>query len=102
MVEGVVVRVMREKRYGFIRAVGGTEYFFHADDVNGFYDDIVDDIERKQTVKVSFESASSLKGPRASEVTRLSDQLPVTSQQVGYTATTLEQYIVLGGNKLTY
>jgi len=68
--EGIVVRVMREKRYGFIK--GPTEeYFFHADDLNGFFEDVVEDLERKQIVKVSFEIATSLKGPRAGNVTIL-------------------------------
>ena len=73
MMEGIVVRVMREKRYGFIRKVGiGSdaveEYFFHADDVQGFFEDIVEDLEMKRTVKVTFEPISSPKGLRASVV----------------------------------
>lgn len=70
--EGVVVRIMAEKRFGFIRAdEDAKEYFFHQSDLNGFFDDLVNDVENGQKVRVEFESVESQKGPRAANVKRL-------------------------------
>jgi CspA family cold shock protein len=67
---GKIVRVMGDKGYGFIKGEDGKEYFFHRQDVNGNFDDLVLDAEGGRTIEVMFESVPSPKGPRAGEVTR--------------------------------
>lgn len=70
MLEGTVARVMGDKRFGFIHS-GDKDYFFHASEFNGHFDDLVDDFQQGRVVKVTFEPVSSEKGLRASEVTRV-------------------------------
>jgi len=68
---GRVVRVMSEKRFGFIKGDDGKDYFFHMQDFSGFFNDLAADVDSGKVVKVTFESAPSLKGPRASDVKRV-------------------------------
>lgn len=68
---GIVLRVMGDKGYGFIKGDDNREYFFHKVDVDGFFDDMVVDYDRGQILKVKFESVPSPKGPRAAHVVRL-------------------------------
>lgn len=68
--KGTVARLMAEKKFGFIRGQDGRDYFFHHSDLNGFFDDLVEDAAIAQ-VAVTFESVPSEKGPRAGNVTRL-------------------------------
>lgn len=67
---GTVVRVMPDRRFGFIKGRNKVDYFFHKEDFNGHFDDLVTDIGAKQIIEVSFNIVDSPKGPRAGEVTR--------------------------------
>lgn len=66
-----VVKTVTDKNYGFIRADGGKEYFFHRADFNGHWEDLYTDFRNKHEVKVTFEVVESPKGLRASEVHRM-------------------------------
>jgi cold shock CspA family protein len=68
---GHVVKVLPDKNFGFIKAMG-KEFFFHRSDFNGHWEDLVSDFQRQnpQTIKVTFDEAESLKGPRAANVRR--------------------------------
>lgn len=70
MMNGEILRVMQDKGYGFIKGEDGAEYFFHKDEFNGFFDDLVEDIEKGRRIVVKFEPVPSMKGPRASTVVR--------------------------------
>jgi cold shock CspA family protein len=59
---GKIIRLIREKGFGFIKAEDGKEYFFHREEINGFWDDFHVDNE------VEFEAVSSPKGPRGTKV----------------------------------
>jgi cold shock CspA family protein len=59
------------KSFGFVTGEDKQDYFFHRTDFNGFYDDLVVDLEKKQVIKVTFEPASTDKGLRARNVTRI-------------------------------
>jgi CspA family cold shock protein len=67
--KGVVRTITAEKGYGFIRTPDGVDYFFHKTDYTGFWDDLVND----GMVEVEFDPAKTPKGPRASNVTRISE-----------------------------
>lgn len=67
---GTIKKIMSEKRFGFIRGTGEREFFFHADDFNGHWDDLDKDF-RKQEIHVEFKETYSEKGPRATNVRRL-------------------------------
>ena len=58
------------RMFGFISSdENGQEYFFHRDDLNGNWDMLVHDYTRGETrIDVSFEAASTPKGPRARNV----------------------------------
>lgn len=60
---GIIIRLMTEKRYGFIRSHAGDEYFFHAEDC---IDNSFDDLAMKQ--EVQFNEANTSKGLRARNV----------------------------------
>jgi cold shock CspA family protein len=65
---GVVKKVIGQKQFGFIIA-DGTEYFFHRDDFNGHWEDLISDSET-ETIEVQFVPSTTAKGPRASDVRR--------------------------------
>jgi cold shock CspA family protein len=68
---GIVKNIVVKKGFGFIMdPVTRTEYFFHKDDFNGHWDDLVNDWNNKEEVSVEFEVTPSPKGPRASKVRR--------------------------------
>ena len=70
--KGIVKNVIANRNFGFIRAnFNNIEYFFHREDFNGHWDDLVADLNRKERIEVEFEETKSWKGPRASEVRRL-------------------------------
>lgn len=65
------VRTVSTKNFGFIRTESGVDYFFHKDDFNGFWDDLLNDFtESKGKIEVEFEPGEGAKGPRAAQVTR--------------------------------
>ena len=68
--EGTIVRLMSQKRFGFIRGNDNKDYFFHAQEFNGFFDDLITDFEKIGRIEVTFDGVNSEKGPRASNVTR--------------------------------
>jgi cold shock CspA family protein len=70
---GTIKHIVKDRNYGFIRAdKTNGEYFFHKDDFNGFWQDLVDDSDSgNRKIKVEFEIAESPKGPRAKDVKRL-------------------------------
>lgn len=69
--EGVVVRLMSDRGFGFIKGEDGKDYFFHRSDLSGFFEDLVQDIDGGRKVVVTFEIVPSPKGPRASNVVRV-------------------------------
>lgn len=68
--KGIVKNVVANRNFGFIRC-SGNEYFFHREDFSGHWDDLVEDINKKERVEVEFEEKQSPKGPRAHNVRRL-------------------------------
>lgn len=78
--KGVVSKVLEEKHFGFIRGQDGREYFFHKTDLQGFFDDLVEDFSRggNPYIAVTFEVVPSLKGPRAGNVVRLDGGITAT------------------------
>jgi cold shock CspA family protein len=72
MMNGTIIRIFADKKFGFIKGEDEKEYFFHMTDVDGFFDDLAEDVlERRMTVKVMFEPTVSQKGPRAANVARV-------------------------------
>jgi len=69
---GHVKSVISNKLFGFVRDDGGNEYFFHREDFNGHWDDLVMDFEKgANKIIVEFEGRDTPKGKRASAVERL-------------------------------
>jgi cold shock CspA family protein len=68
--EGIVKRVVVEKRFGFILGTDGKDYFFHSSGLNGFFDDLVEDFNQQRKIVVTFDPIASAKGLRAANVTR--------------------------------
>ena len=66
---GMIKKVIGPKQFGFIIA-NGIEYFFHREDFNGFWEDLVRDNESHEEIKVTFVPKDTPKGPRAREVRR--------------------------------
>jgi CspA family cold shock protein len=62
MATGTIVRVVKEKGFGFIRDERGQELFFHRTSVQGSFDDLRDG------ERVTFDEEPSAKGPRAGNV----------------------------------
>ena len=73
---GTVNNVVASKRFGFILGENNQEYFFHASDVLGSWDELEMMFERygKGRVKVTFEPIKTEKGPRARGVTLFLDK----------------------------
>lgn len=67
---GKVMRVLADKKFGFIKGDDGNDYFFHMSDLNGFFDDLVADNRVGHTINVTFEPSTGKKGLRANEVVR--------------------------------
>jgi cold shock CspA family protein len=68
---GTVKKVLPDKKYGFIRNLGGIEYFFHRDAYTGVWIELVTDYEMGSIIKVEFDEVESMKGPRAENVRRV-------------------------------
>jgi CspA family cold shock protein len=66
MANGKIIRVVRDKGFGFIRDDRGQELFFHRSAVEGDFNNL----QEGQTV--AFQEEQSAKGPRAGSV-RLSE-----------------------------
>ncbi len=67
---GRVVRIPEGKNFGFIKGDADTEYFFHREDFSGHWFDMVKDVAGGHTVKVTFITQESAKGPRAGDIRR--------------------------------
>ncbi len=70
---GTIKNIVVKRAFGFIiNPTTRTEYFFHRDDFNGHWDDLVNDheAEKDSHIPVEFEVVPSPKGPRASKVRR--------------------------------
>lgn len=68
---GTIARLMNDKRFGFIKGEDNKDYFFHHSDLNGFWEDLVNDHEGGRKIEVTFDSVPSPKGPRAGNVVRV-------------------------------
>lgn len=66
---GSIKKIVAGKPYGFL-ICEGREYFFHAEEFEGFWDDLVTDFEQTHSIKVEFEPMTSPKGLRATNVRR--------------------------------
>jgi cold shock CspA family protein len=76
---GTIKKLVTDKSFGFITGSDKREYFFHKQDLDGFWEDLVIDMEAGQTIPVRFESVPSTKGPRAGNVKRTDDANGVAS-----------------------
>lgn len=66
---GRIVRVVGNKRFGFVRVKGNkTDYFFHADDYNGSWMELAG-LTNSQFPEVECIVVESNKGPRVGNVT---------------------------------
>jgi len=76
--KGFVKRIIGQKGFGFIES-NRKEYFFHKQEFNGHWDDLVDDHEglsaekkaRTEPIEVEFEAVTTSKGLRATNVRRI-------------------------------
>lgn len=70
---GELVRMVSNKGFAFIKGKeNGIDYFFHHDDFNGHWKDLVQDFEYADgVIQLEFTPNESPKGPRASDVKRL-------------------------------
>lgn len=70
--KGIIKNILSTKSFGFIRDEQGIEYFFHRDEFEGHWDDlVVDVVNNKSVIKVEFEAKDTPKGKRAINVERL-------------------------------
>ncbi|MET0787318.1 MAG: cold shock domain-containing protein [Paenisporosarcina sp.] len=68
---GFVSNVIADRRFGFIAADNGQEYFFHESNCESDWNEIAADFARlgRGKVQVTFEPTKTAKGPRADAVT---------------------------------
>ena len=59
---GTIKRIVRDRRFGFIRGNDGQEWFFHRSGVHDTFDTLT------EGEKVEFDEEPSTKGPRATKV----------------------------------
>jgi cold shock CspA family protein len=72
-VMGRIVRVIGNKRFGFVRMRSSkTDYFFHADDYNGSWTELAE-MPNSQFPEVECIVVESNKGPRVANVTPIWD-----------------------------
>jgi cold shock CspA family protein len=69
--KGRVAKVVEQRMFGFIRGEDSNEYFFHRDDFNGHFQDLIEDMANKHSIDVTFTPNQSPKGLRASDITRV-------------------------------
>lgn len=65
--EGRLIRIYKDLRYGFIKS-SGTDYFFHKDDYFDDWNALVFDHERNPPIHLEFRPDSTPKGLRARDV----------------------------------
>jgi cold shock CspA family protein len=68
---GKIIRILLDKKFGFIKGEDNKDYFFHSTDFNGFFNDLGADYKSNRIIMVSFEPCESKKGLRAANVVRL-------------------------------
>lgn len=70
--KGTIQKLVGEKNFGFIKGVDKIDYFFHRDDFNGHWDDLVTDHANGDEIEVTFviKSPQPSKGARAEHVSR--------------------------------
>lgn len=68
---GTIAKIVVSKSFGFIKGENNTQYFFHREDFNGHWDNLIEDYNSTQGIRVEFEPYETVKGLRASQVTRL-------------------------------
>jgi len=71
--KGTIKNIVLNRQFGFIRAANDGEYFFHKQDFNGHWTDLVEDFGHggPENIEVTFDVVDSPKGPRAANVRRL-------------------------------
>jgi len=69
-IRGTVRNIVSTRNFGFIKGNNGPEYFFHRDDFNGHWNDLIRDCADGSAIPVIFEDVPSPKGPRAKNVRR--------------------------------
>lgn len=67
---GKVTSLNTKKMYGFIKT-DKADYFFHRDDFDGHWVELVEDFENDKVIEVEFEPKRTDKGLRAESVTIL-------------------------------
>jgi len=68
---GKVIRMDNKKAFGFVRFdLDGSDYFFHKDDLYGFWEDMVQDFKSNELILVEFKPSKTEKGLRARDVKR--------------------------------
>lgn len=80
---GRVLRVIEEKGFGFILGNEGGEYFFHRTDFDGFFEDLISDLQKGVYVEVQFDPVKSAKGLRAGNVVRNDGGLGIMNPKEG-------------------
>ena len=69
---GIIKSMIDGKNFGFIRDAKGIEYFFHQEDFDGHWSDLVFDYHNGAgDIEVEFEPRDTPKGKRADNVSRL-------------------------------
>lgn len=65
-----IIKSVTDRNFGFIRASNGAEHFFHRENFNGFWDDLVADFRANGPIELTFDSIKTPKGMRAENVRR--------------------------------
>lgn len=71
--KGYVKRLPHGKDFGFVRGEDNKDYFFHKENFNGHWKDLVEDMDANLNPAVTFdvEIPEPSKGPRARKVNRV-------------------------------
>lgn len=68
---GTISNIVIARRFGFISGDDGREYFFHMEDMETNWDELVSDfaaISKDRKIRVTFTQDKTSKGPRARKV----------------------------------
>lgn len=68
---GTIDRLVADKGYGFIATPGHKDFFFHRDDYQGDWTDLMAEVKAGIKVKVEFKDTNPQKGPRAQNVNKV-------------------------------